>query len=131
MSSLIIEENPCTSCGSCCTAPVHDRNGVNLIGWVTAAERARLPADAVVMASPFPGMPDAAALAATDTRCVKLAGVVGMSCTCTIYDARPKICRDLEVGDERCTRARARLGKPPIQPLSLYELVRRGEKGRR
>jgi Fe-S-cluster containining protein len=43
-------------------------------------------------------------------RCIALAGTVGKVATCTIYDQRPPPCRELQPGDERGLKARARHG---------------------
>lgn len=47
-------------------------------------------------------------------RCVALAGTVGESVCCTIYEQRPGACRNVLPGDEKCERARARHGLPPL-----------------
>jgi len=46
-------------------------------------------------------------------RCIALAGTVGKVATCTIYDQRPPPCREVQPGDERCLKARARHGLSP------------------
>ncbi len=50
----------------------------------------------------------------TPGRCAALAGQVDADTSCTIYDVRPEVCRDLEPGSEHCTRARALYGLPPL-----------------
>ncbi|MFN4147928.1 MAG: YkgJ family cysteine cluster protein [Rhodocyclaceae bacterium] len=56
-------------------------------------------------------------------RCIALAGVVGESVHCTIYDKRPAACRDfnplsaLGIGDEACDEARRRHGLRPLGSL--------------
>jgi Fe-S-cluster containining protein len=44
--------------------------------------------------------------------CVAFRGEIGGFCGCSIYDARPNICRQFEAGDALCREARARLGLP-------------------
>jgi Fe-S-cluster containining protein len=46
--------------------------------------------------------------------CRALEGVVGKSVTCVAYGQRPSPCREVEVGDAKCTEARARHGLPPL-----------------
>jgi len=55
-------------------------------------------------------------------RCVALAGDIGSSVRCTIYEHRASPCRDFPyswadgVHNERCDRARAAHGLPPLSP---------------
>ena len=50
-------------------------------------------------------------------RCVALQGEVGKQVTCLVYSARPSPCRELQPGDEKCKRARARHGLDPLDTL--------------
>lgn len=43
-------------------------------------------------------------------RCVALAGKVGEHVACTVYAQRPEACREVQAGDEKCLKARARHG---------------------
>lgn len=43
-------------------------------------------------------------------RCTALNGDIGRHATCTIYNARPQVCRDCQPGDEECNMARAKYG---------------------
>jgi Fe-S-cluster containining protein len=42
-------------------------------------------------------------------RCVALEGVVGKSVSCSIYSARPNVCRQFEAGSEGCLSAREQM----------------------
>ena len=42
--------------------------------------------------------------------CVALNGAVGASCSCGIYEARPRACREFEPGSEVCLAAREEFG---------------------
>jgi Fe-S-cluster containining protein len=42
--------------------------------------------------------------------CVALTGEIGVSTSCSIYDARPNVCRRFQAGDEHCLRAREESG---------------------
>ncbi|GAB4519502.1 MAG: hypothetical protein OHK0046_28470 [Anaerolineae bacterium] len=67
-------------------------------------------------------------------RCVALAGTIGQDVNCTIYENRPTPCREFAVDWvdgvlvfhpddlERCTRARAAYGLPPLldSPLKPF-----------
>ena len=46
--------------------------------------------------------------------CTALHGVVGERVTCTVYALRPAPCREVEPGDDKCNRARARHGLPKL-----------------
>jgi Fe-S-cluster containining protein len=56
-------------------------------------------------------------------RCIALDGEIGEAVGCTIYSDRPTPCRDLEPWDhlgqpdEKCSRARAAHGLPPLKPV--------------
>jgi uncharacterized protein len=55
-------------------------------------------------------------------RCVALDGAIGAAVSCAIYARRPSPCRDFQaswvngVHSERCDRARAAHGLPPLDP---------------
>lgn len=57
-------------------------------------------------------------------RCTALEGTVGEGVRCTIYGSRPSVCRDLAASwadgthNERCDKARAAWGLPPLTPES-------------
>jgi Fe-S-cluster containining protein len=44
--------------------------------------------------------------------CVALDGLVGSQCSCRIYEARPRACRDFTPGSEVCIAAREEAGLP-------------------
>lgn len=106
--------NPCITCGACCAyfrASFH---------WLetTAAPNGLTPAELTV-----PVTRHLVAMRGSDRstpRCVALAGDIGHSVRCTIYDRRASPCRDFPyswadgVHNERCDRARAAHGLPPL-----------------
>ena len=51
---------------------------------------------------------------AKQPRCIALDGEIGQTVACTIYPVRPSSCHDVNLGDEKCLRARAKHGLPPI-----------------
>lgn len=60
-------------------------------------------------------------------RCMALVGRIGEQVTCSIYSQRPTPCREFEASyefgehNERCDRARAKHGIPPLQRMDwLY-----------
>lgn len=52
-------------------------------------------------------------------RCIALRGEVGVAARCSIYEMRPAVCRDFEVGSRLCLIARRRAGLPVEELLDL------------
>jgi len=95
----------CTRCGACCA---HFRVSFY---W---AEGEALPEALTVKLNPH-----MSCMAGTDhphrPRCAALAGHVGCAVRCTAYDDRPSPCHELQPGEDKCQRARARHGLPPLR----------------
>jgi uncharacterized protein len=49
-----------------------------------------------------------------EPRCAALEGEIGKEVACRVYQARPSPCRELQPGEEKCNRARARHGLAPL-----------------
>jgi uncharacterized protein len=101
------EPNPCTDCGACCA---HFR-----VSFHWAEEAAR------VLPPPFIEKLDPRHVCMTGTnrqvpRCAALAGEIGATVSCTVYDQRPAPCREVQPGDDKCLRARRRHGLAAIEP---------------
>ena len=108
-----MQHNPCTRCGACC-----------------ASFRVDFAADELQSAGGC--VPDGLGVHVTEhtqrlrgtdhasPRCAALTGQIGVDARCGIYEWRPSPCREfglrapLGIGDEACTRARARHGLPPL-----------------
>jgi Fe-S-cluster containining protein len=97
--------SPCLRCGACCAA-----FRVSFY-WAEAEERGlppelteRVNGHLLCMRGTW----------ATRPRCIALQGEVGRTVHCSAYDHRPGPCREVQPGDERCARARARNGLPPL-----------------
>ena len=98
----------CHGCGACCAS-----FRVSFY-WAEASVRA-IPDDLIRQLSPW-----YACLAGTNSpapRCRALQGEVGGRVRCTIYAHRPSPCREVQVGDDKCSRARQRHGLPPLTGL--------------
>jgi len=106
MSTTNTEHNPCLDCGACCA---HFRVSFY---WSEAATNG-LPASLTEQISPF-----FACMAGTNNpaapRCAALSGTVGEQVACTVYAQRPSACKEVEAGDDKCERARARYGLKPL-----------------
>jgi uncharacterized protein len=107
--------NPCVACGACCAyfrVSFHWSEADAAVGGATPAALTTKIA------------PHHSAMAGTEThapRCVALAGQIGRDVRCAIYSARPSPCRELQASwvngarSERCDRARAAHGLPPLE----------------
>jgi Fe-S-cluster containining protein len=101
------DQQTCQRCGACCAT-------FRVSFYWTEATVRGLPELAVQQLNPW-----LACMAGTNSsqpRCNALAGQVGQSVQCTLYEQRPEPCRELRPGDEKCSRARARHGLPPLSP---------------
>jgi uncharacterized protein len=101
----------CKSCGACCASFRVDFHPAELAGGVFAWG-VGVPREMTV-----PVTPAIVRLCGTDTvapRCIALAGEVGKSVSCIIYDDRPSPCREFDISHDACARARQRHGLPPL-----------------
>lgn len=109
--------NPCLRCGACCA---HFRVSFYWAESVPFLD-GRVPAELTEPVTPY-------RLAMKGTlkpplRCVALDGDIGETVSCSIYGDRPTPCRELEPWDEhgqpdeKCSRARAAHGLPPLNPV--------------
>lgn len=93
----------CQRCGACCAS-------YRVSFYWAEAEVHGLPAALVQ-----PLTPVYACLAGTHQaapRCEALSGEVGRAVACAAYAQRPSPCREVQPGDDKCLRARARHGLP-------------------
>jgi Fe-S-cluster containining protein len=98
-------DNPCLSCGACCkTFRVS-------FYWAEAEERG-LPPGLVE-----PVNPHISCMAGTNSNnphCAALGKGDGGPMACGVYEHRPEPCREVQPGDAKCQRARARHGLPAL-----------------
>jgi uncharacterized protein len=101
----------CQSCGACCIHQRSARGGAYIfLQYDEPARMKRLGLPVIhVMGDPYLG---ARSCAGGDLVCVAFRGKVGGECGCSIYEDRPSICRQFEVGDPLCREARERAGLP-------------------
>lgn len=108
--------NPCIECGACCAhfrVSFHWSESDGALGGITPAElTTKITPHRVAMQGTCGASP----------RCVSLEGEIGRRATCTIYAQRPSPCREFQaswaggVHSERCDKARAAHGLPPLAP---------------
>lgn len=111
-----ISNPPCLSCGACCAA-----FRVSFY-WAEAPEL-----DPAVTEQLTPHLSCMRGSNSKAPRCVALQGEIGVSTACSVYADRPPPCREVQVGDEKCQRARARHGLSalPAQAQSDEETSRK------
>jgi len=108
-----VEDNACTRCGACCAS-----FRVDFAREELDANGGTVPEGLAVELNDF-----TCRMRGTDhasPRCAALVGTVGVRAHCGIHEWRPSPCREfglrapMGIGDEACTRARARHGLPPL-----------------
>jgi len=99
----------CRTCGACCTTGAADSAGKLAYLPISKAEARDLPADVVTQVK-LEGFGKARSLRFEGSRCAALVGVVGLSCSCRVYEHRPRICRVFPPGSTNCLAARAEAG---------------------
>ena len=101
--------NPCLHCGACCAAFRVSFHWIETPPTLDADLVERVDAQHLCMAGTNSASP----------RCAALRGEVGGATTCVAYEARPPACREVQVGDEKCRRARERHGLAPLPTPSV------------
>ena len=100
-------ENPCLACGACCMA-------FRVSFYWAEADTRGIPLELTEQVNPH-----YLCMAGTNTKaphCAALQGPSGGPVACSIYERRPEPCREVQIGDDKCLRARARHGLPPLAP---------------
>jgi Fe-S-cluster containining protein len=108
--------NPCVPCGACCAlyrVTFHWREADDSTpGGIPVEVTRKFNEHRLILRGTNGDHP----------RCVALAGEIGISAFCSIYDRRPTPCREFAVSyadgqpDERCARARLAHGLLPLTP---------------
>ncbi|MFZ6770495.1 YkgJ family cysteine cluster protein [Undibacterium sp. Di26W] len=100
--------DPCLTCGACCAS-------FRVSFYWAEADSLHIPIALTEAVNPV-----YSCMAGTNQarpRCQALSGDIGKSVACTIYAQRPSPCHEVQAGDEKCQKARARHGLPPLPPL--------------
>lgn len=101
----------CLTCGACCCNPDENRaEGVRF--WVPVRPDDRIWKRSKVVQRLVVEDEDGAPHLRLDDgqRCAALRGSLGKRVWCTIYEDRPRACRRVEAGSERCLQYRAERG---------------------
>ncbi len=104
-------DNPCTHCGACCAA-------FRVSFYWAEASALGLPERLTEQVNPWHSCMAGTNQAAP--RCVALHGVVGQEVACAAYAQRPSPCREVQPGDEKCNKARARHGLTPLAAEQMH-----------
>ena len=105
----------CLTCGACCYNPDENRRE-DFADWVpleprdALLRRTRLARRLVVYNDA--NVPHLRLDG--DQRCVALRGKLGVSVSCSIYDLRPRACRRVEAGSDRCLQYRRERAVDPL-----------------
>jgi Fe-S-cluster containining protein len=106
-----VDEPPydCQQCGACCA----DFTGTHGYARLARGEAARLRRLGLSVVRE-PGESFLGTRADADGRdvCAAFAGALGGPCSCSVYTARPAVCRSFEAGGAACREARRRAGLP-------------------
>jgi Fe-S-cluster containining protein len=108
--------NPCMTCGACCAF----FRVAFYWSEADASAGGQTPPDLTAKVSPYTTV--MRGTEQTPPRCVALHGTIGADVRCVIHALRPSPCREFQASwvdglhNERCDRARAAYGLPPLSP---------------
>lgn len=108
-ATLRTDTNPCLNCGACCA---HFRVSFY---WADAEAAALDPA---LTERLNPHLSCMRGTNQREPRCAALHGEIGGPTRCSVYLDRPSPCRELQAGDDKCQRARARYGMAALPAAS-------------
>ena len=98
-------ENPCLSCGACCMS-------FRVSFYWAEPGAGELPPTLTEQVTPH--LLCMAGTNASRPRCAALGRGSAGPMACGVYEHRPSPCREVDIGDDKCTRARARHGLAPL-----------------
>lgn len=94
---LLTDSDICMNCGACCAA-------FRVSFYWAEGESLGIPEEMTVKVNDF-----YTCMKGTESKpvkCIALAGEVGQSVACQIYDRRSSTCQSVQVGDAQCLKAR-------------------------
>lgn len=103
MLSQIATQDACLSCGACCA---HFRVSFY---W---AEGEMIPNEMLEVLTPVYSCMKGTNQA--PSRCIALEGKIGESASCQIYEQRSSSCKEVQVADSQCHKARTAYGLIPF-----------------
>lgn len=112
MLSQMLQEDACLSCGACCA---FFRVSFYWAEGESMPERALEPLNALYSCMKGTNQ--------KSPRCVMLSGEVGQQVTCSMYAQRSSTCKEVEVGDAQCLKARSAHGLIPLIEIEISDPV--------
>jgi Fe-S-cluster containining protein len=112
MLSQVPTQDACLSCGACCTffrVSFYWAEGLNMPEHYTE------PVSAVYSCMSGTNQPA--------PRCLALQGTVGQQVSCGIYEARSSSCKEVQIADAQCNKARAAHKMIPFVPIDAPDPV--------
>lgn len=97
--------NPCVHCGACCAC-------FRVSFYWSEAETRGLPEHLLEQLNPW--LACMVGTNAAQPRCAALSGEPGGPVRCSVYELRPSPCREVELGDAQCRKARRHYGLEEI-----------------
>ena len=97
--------NPCLDCGACCAS-------FRVSFYWSEGEARGLPEELTEQVNAWFSCMTGTNQA--QPHCIALAGQVGGTTQCRIYEQRPSPCREVEAGDSQCVKARAKHSLPAL-----------------
>jgi uncharacterized protein len=113
MLSQVASPDACLSCGACCTY-------FRVSFYWAEAEALDMPTDYVE-----PLTPVYSCMKGTNQknpRCVALQGTIGEQVSCGMYESRSSSCKEVQIADEQCNKARRHHHMIPLVPVNEPEL---------
>lgn len=111
MLAQISEQDACLSCGACCAF-----FRVSFYG----AEAVAIPAQMVEDLSPVYSC--MVGTNQTQPHCIALEGKIGERVGCRIYPVRSSTCKQVQMGDSQCQKARAAYGLIALKTLDSQQM---------
>ena len=108
MLSQLPTQDACLSCGACCAffrVSFYWAEGLHMPEHYTE------PVTAVYSCMAGTSQPQ--------PRCVALAGEIGRQVSCGMYEARSSSCKEVQIADAQCNKARAAYGMIPFTALDM------------
>ena len=113
MLSQVAYSDACLSCGACCT---YFRVSFYWAEGIPMPEHYTEPVNALY--SCMKGTNQA------NPRCIALEGTVGQQVSCSMYEQRSSSCKEVQIADEQCNKARRAHN---LIPLVLVEAANDGQ----
>lgn len=110
MLSQVPTQDACLSCGACCA---YFRVSFYWAEGLAMPEHFTEPVTAVYSCMVGTNQ--------QNPRCIALTGEIGKQVSCGMYEARSSSCKEVQIADEQCNKARRAHHMIPFVPLESFE----------